>query len=59
MAKRRKKNNKADQEHLSMEEIEAKMEELREKEGYETMDNNELRIKAVEILFGEIDEENN
>lgn len=57
MAKKRRKKNNDNQEHLSIEEIEAKMEELREKEGYETMDNNELRIKAVELLFGEIDEE--
>lgn len=57
MAKKRRKNNKDNQEHLSIEEIEAKMEELREEEGYETMDNNELRIKAVEILFNEMDEE--
>lgn len=58
MAKKRRKNNNADQGQLSMEEIEAKMEELREKEEYETMDNDELRIKAVEILFDEIDDDN-
>ena len=57
MAKKRRKHNKDNQDHLSMDEIEAKMDELREQEGYETLDNDELRIKAIEQLFEEIDED--
>ena len=40
-----------------MDEIESKMDELREQEGYETLDNDELRVKAIEQLFEEMDEE--
>ncbi len=57
MAKKRRKQNKDNQDHLSMDEIESKMDELREQEGYETLDNDELRVKAIEQLFEEMDEE--
>ncbi|MCF8332659.1 MAG: hypothetical protein K9I47_00800 [Bacteroidales bacterium] len=54
--KRRKTNNNDHQINLSIEEIEDKMEELREQEKYATLDNDELRVKAIELLFEEIDD---
>ena len=56
MTKKRRKNNNDDQVNLSIEEIEDKMEELREQEEYATLDNDELRVKAIELLFDEIDD---
>ncbi|MCF8308576.1 MAG: hypothetical protein K9I68_06160 [Bacteroidales bacterium] len=56
MTKKRRKNNNDDQVNLSIEEIEDKMEELREQEEYATLDNDELRVKAIELLFEEIDD---
>lgn len=57
MAKKRRKRSKDADVTLSMDEIEAKMEELREDDAYAKMDDDRLRAIAIEAIFEEIDDE--
>lgn len=57
MAKKQRKRSRESEVTLSMEEIEIKMQELREEETYAKLDEDTLRAIAVEAIFEEIDDE--